>query len=93
MSGVARLRNDEIAQASAGHSRRVAATGPAVARGSGDAVPPTDPAAFVGQIAPAVSTMSCSGQEFGFEFDSNRGASTAPLSWAQIGTEQNGSFI
>jgi hypothetical protein len=69
------------------------ATGPAVPRGSGDAVPPTDPAAFLGQIAPAVSTISCSGEEFGFEFGSDRGASTAPRGWAQVGTERNGSFI
>ena len=69
------------------------ATGPAVLRGSGDAVPPTDPAAFLGQIAPAVSTISCSGQEIGFEFTSNPGASTAPQGWAQIGTERNGSFV
>jgi hypothetical protein len=64
-----------------------------VPRGSGDAVPPTDPAAFLGQIAPAVSTISCSGEEIGFEFTSNPGASTSPRGWAQIGTEQNGSFI
>jgi hypothetical protein len=69
------------------------ATGPKVSRGSGDAVPPTDAGAFVGQIAPAVSTIACSGEEFGFKFESNSGASTSPLSWAQIGTEENGSFI
>jgi hypothetical protein len=69
------------------------ASGPAVPRGSGDAVPSTDPAAFLGQIAPAVSTISCSGQEFGFEFTSNPGASTSPQGWGQIGTERNGSFI
>jgi hypothetical protein len=69
------------------------ARGAAVARGSGDAVPPTDAAAFVGEIAPAVSTISCSGDELGFEFESNTGASTSPLGWAQIGTERNGSFI
>jgi hypothetical protein len=69
------------------------ATGPAVARGSGDAVPPTDPGAFVGMIAPAVSTISCSGEELGFEFESNKGASTDPRGWAQIGTERNGSFV
>ena len=68
------------------------ATGPAVARGSGDAVAPTDPAAFLGQIAPAVSTISCSGEEFGFTFKSGSG-STADGGWAQIGTERNGVFI
>jgi hypothetical protein len=70
-----------------------AATGPAVARGSGDAVPPTDAAAFLGQIAPAVSNISCFGEEFGFNFKSNSGASSAAGGWAQIGTERNGSFI
>ena len=69
------------------------ATGPAVARGRGDAVPPTDPAAFLGTIAPAVSTISCEGREFGFEFESDRGASTSPRGWAQIGTQRNGSFV
>ena len=69
------------------------ASGPGVPRGSGDTVPPTDPAAFLGQIAPAVSTISCSGEEFGFEFRSDKGATTSPRGWAQIGTERNGSFI
>jgi hypothetical protein len=69
------------------------ATGPVVPRGSGDTVPPTDSAAFLGEIAPAVSTISCSGEEFGFEFRSDPGASTSSLGWAQIGTERNGSFI
>ena len=32
------------------------ATSPAVRRGRGDDVPPTDPAAFLGKIAPARST-------------------------------------
>jgi hypothetical protein len=69
------------------------ATGPAVTRGSGDDVPATDAAAFLGRIAPAVSTLSCSGSEFGFEFTADKGASTSPRGWAQIGTERNGSFL
>lgn len=69
------------------------ATGPAVPRGQGDAVDPTDPAAFLGQIAPAVSTASFSGEEIGFEFESNKGASTSPQGWAQLGTERNGVFV
>jgi hypothetical protein len=69
------------------------ATGPAVPRGSGDTVPPTDPDAFLGEIAPTVSTISCSGEEFGFEFRSDTGASTSPQGWAQIGTERNGSLV
>jgi hypothetical protein len=69
------------------------ATGPAVARGLGNAVPATAPQAFLGDVAPAVSTGSFSGQEIGFEFQSNRGASTSPRGYAQIGTERNGVFL
>ena len=69
------------------------ATGPPVPRGLGTAVPPTDPGAFLGEIAPAVSTGSFSGEEIGFEFQSNSRASTSPRGWAQIGTERNGSFL
>jgi hypothetical protein len=47
----------------------------------------------LGLIAPAVSTISCSGEEFGFEFRSDRGASSSPRGWAQIGTERNGVFL
>ena len=69
------------------------ASGPAVPQGMGANVPPTDPRAFLGEIAPAVSTGSFSGEEIGFEFRSNRGASTSPSGWAQIGTERNGVFL
>ena len=69
------------------------ATGPPVTRGFGAAVPPTDPGAFLGEIAPAVSTGFFPGEEIGFEFQSNRRASTSPRGWAQIGTERNGSFL
>lgn len=69
------------------------ATGPAVPRGMGSSVAATDPGAFLGEIAPAVSTGSFSGEEFGFAFESNRGASTSPRGYAQIGTERNGSFL
>jgi hypothetical protein len=69
------------------------ATGPAVPRGLGAAVTPTDPGAFLGEIAPAVSTGSFSGEELGFEFESNRGASTSPRGYAQIGRERNGVFL
>jgi hypothetical protein len=73
------------------------ATGSAVPRGSGASVPPTDPAAFEGEIAPALSTIECSGDQIGFEFQSDRGASTGlpdPLQgWAQIGTHRNGVFL
>jgi hypothetical protein len=52
-----------------------------------------DPGAFLGEIAPAVSTGWFSGEELGFEFESNRGASTSPRGYAQIGTERNGVFL
>ena len=69
------------------------ASGPAVPRGRGDAVDPTDPAAFLGEIAPAVSTIACSGEEIGFRFSSDPGASTSPDGWGQIGTHRNGVFL
>jgi hypothetical protein len=69
------------------------ATGPAVPRGKGTTVPPTDPAAFLGEIAPAVSTISFSADEIGFEFESNKGASTSPRGFAEIGSERNGVFL
>ena len=69
------------------------ATGPAVPHGMGLSVPATDPGAFLAEIAPAVSTGSFSGEEFGFAFESNRGASTSPRGYAQIGTERNGTFM
>jgi hypothetical protein len=69
------------------------ATGPAVSHGMGLAVVATDPGAFLGEIAPAVSTGSFSGEEFGFAFESNRGVSTSPRGYAQIGTERNGTFL
>jgi hypothetical protein len=69
------------------------ATGPAVPRGMGDSVAPTDPGAFLAEFAPAVSTGSFSGEEIGFAFESNRGASTDPRGYAQIGTERNGVFL
>lgn len=68
------------------------ASGPAVQRGLGNTVPPTDPAAFLGEIAPAVSTASFSGEEIGFAFESE-GASSSPQGYAQIGTHRNGVFL
>jgi hypothetical protein len=68
------------------------ATGPAVPQGMGTAVEPTDPRAFVGEFAPAVSTGMFSGKEIGFEFVSLR-ASTSRRGYAQLGTERNGVFL
>jgi hypothetical protein len=69
------------------------ATGPAVARGLGATVAPTDPRAFLAEFAPAVSTGSFSGREIGFEFESKGRASTSPRGYAQLGTERNGAFL
>jgi hypothetical protein len=68
------------------------ATGRPVQLGSGNTVPATDPAAFLGTFAPARSTGQFSGAELGFSFVSKRGAST-DLGYAQIGTERNGVFL
>ena len=69
------------------------ATGPAVTRGMGAGVGPTDPRAFLAEFAPALSTGSFSGREIGFAFESNRRASTSPQGFAQLGTERNGVFL
>lgn len=69
------------------------ATGPAVPVGMGTLVPPTDPKAFLGEIASAVSTISLSAEEIGFRFESDGRASTSPRGYAQIGTERNGAFL
>jgi len=69
------------------------ATGSPVTRGLGSTVAPTDPRAFLGEIATAVSTASFSGSEIGFEFETIRRATTSPRGYAQIGTERNGVFL
>jgi hypothetical protein len=68
------------------------ATGPPVKRGKGGAVPPTDPAAFLGQFAVAESTAAFTGEEFGFGFRSDPGVSTA-RTFAEMGRERNGVFL
>lgn len=68
------------------------ATGPQNELGSGNTVPPTDPASFLGTFAPARSTGQFSGAELGFSFASKPGASS-DLGYAQIGTERNGVFL
>ncbi len=67
-------------------------TGPAAALGSGKAVAATDPAAFLGQFAPARSTGSFSGSELGFSFRSDPGVSS-DRGYAELGQERNGSFL
>ena len=68
------------------------AAGAPVQLGSGNAVPATHPAAFLGTFAPARSTGQFSGAEIGFSFASKRGAST-DLGYAELGTERNGVFL
>ncbi|MGH2352282.1 MAG: hypothetical protein ACRDJN_11800 [Chloroflexota bacterium] len=67
-------------------------TGPVVPLGSGEAVPPTDPAAFLGQFAPAKATGSFSGVELGFSFRSDPGVSS-DRGYAELGEERNGTFL
>jgi hypothetical protein len=68
------------------------ATGPFVSRGKGATVPPTDMAAFRGDIAPSRSVISSSGEEWGFSFHS-RHASTDGGGYAQVGRTRNGVFL
>lgn len=65
------------------------ATGPAEALGSGNSVPPTDPAAFLGTFASARATGWFSGSQLGFGFESSRGASS-DAGYAELGRERNG---
>jgi hypothetical protein len=69
------------------------ATGPSRKLGSGNAVPPDDPAAFRGTFAPARSTGRFSGAELGFSFVSKPGASSERGGYAEIGKERNGVFL
>jgi hypothetical protein len=68
------------------------ATGPRELRGKGAAVPPTDPAAFLGSFAPARATGSFSGSQLGFGFRSNPGVSSDDA-YAELGPERNGVFL
>lgn len=63
-----------------------------VSLGSGNTVPPTDPAAFLGSFAKARSTAQISGRELGFNFKTNPGVSS-DLGYAEIGRERNGVFL
>jgi hypothetical protein len=66
------------------------ATGPPERRGSGTAVPPTDPAAFLGRFAAARATGSFSGSEVGFSFT---GRGDTDDTFAELGPERNGVFL
>ena len=65
---------------------------PAQPHGSGNSVPATDPAAFLGMIAPARSKGQFSGAELGFTFE-GRGAANSEIGYAQLGTERNGVLL
>jgi hypothetical protein len=79
-------------QAPASVSLRVEwrATGPFVATGKGRAVPPVDPAAFLGNLAPARSTISAEGEEWGFAF---RAGATTERGYAELGRTRNGVWL
>jgi hypothetical protein len=68
------------------------AIGPAEERGSGDGVPPTDPAAFLGTFRTARAKGSFAGIELGYGFET-RGAATSDLGFAELGFERNGVFL
>jgi hypothetical protein len=76
--------------ASVSFTVRWQATGPRERRGSGTAVPPTDPAAFLGRFAPARATGSFSGSEVGFSFT---GRGDTDDAFAELGPERNGVFL
>ena len=68
------------------------AIGPIGSLGSGKAVPPNDPAAFVGQFARALARGTFSGSGLGFRFQSDPGVSTE-RGYAELGHERNGVFL
>ena len=76
--------------ASVSFTVRWRATGPRERRGSGTAVPATDPAAFLGRFAPARATGVFSGAEVGFGFT---GRGTTEGTFAELGPERNGVFL
>jgi hypothetical protein len=67
------------------------ATGPWERRGSGSAVPPTNPAAFLGRFAPARATGSFSGRSWGSASGPTRGQLRRRV--AELGPERNGVFL
>jgi hypothetical protein len=67
------------------------ATGPVMNLGSGKTVPPTDPAAFLGQFAPARAEATISGSELGFAFRSDN--ANSDRGFAELGREHNGVFL
>lgn len=68
------------------------ATGPELALGSGAAVEPTDPAAFLGTFREARAEGTFSGAELGFSFITLPGANS-DATFAMLGRERNGAFL
>jgi hypothetical protein len=66
------------------------ATGRSVPRGRGRAVEEADIAAFLGEIAPARSTITASAEEWGFTCRANGGTTGG---YAQLGDSRNGEFL
>jgi hypothetical protein len=66
------------------------ATGPRTRLGSGDAVAPTSPAAFLGTFREARAEARFSGSEIGFSF---RGRADSERGFAEVGRERNGVFL
>ncbi len=66
------------------------ATGRSVPRGRGRTVEETDIAAFLGEFAPARSTITASAEEWGFTCRAN-GSTTG--GYAQLGDSRNGEFL
>jgi hypothetical protein len=67
------------------------ASAPSAKRGSGTAVPASDPAAFLGEIAPARSAGTFIGEEWDFILDRANGATDR--GYAQMGHSRNGVFL
>lgn len=76
--------------ASVSFTIRWEATGRFEPRGKGSVVPATNPAAFLGRLAPARSTGSFSGSQVGFSFT---GRGDTDGGYAQLGPERNGVFL
>ncbi len=66
------------------------ASGRARSRGKGTSVPEADMAAFLGQIAPAQSTIAASAEEWGFTCRAN---GSNARGYAQLGDSRNGVFL
>jgi hypothetical protein len=73
------------------YSVELEAIGDAMEVGSGTEVPPTDPAAFLGEFFPAAAQGHYTGREIGFSFES--GTVTADDTFAELGFERNGVFL